>query len=41
MNEKVRILKKEILSDNWYILNKITYEFLQKDGSWQTQNREA
>ena len=41
MNEKVRILKKEILSDNWYVLNKITYEFLQKDGSWQTQNREA
>ena len=41
MNEKIRILKKEILSDNWYVLNKITYEFLQKDGSWQTQNREA
>ena len=41
MNEKVRILKKEILSDNWYVLNKITYEYLQKDGSWQTQHREA
>jgi len=41
MNEKVKILKKEILSDNWYVLRKITYEYLQKDGRWQTQNREA
>ena len=41
MNEKVKILKKEVLSDNWYVLRKITYEYLQKDGSWQTQQREA
>jgi len=41
MNEKIKILKKEVLSDNWYTLRKITYEYLQKDGTWQTQNREA
>ena len=41
MNEKIKILKKEVLSDNWYTLWKITYDFLQKDGSWLTQNREA
>jgi len=41
MNENVKILQQEILSDNWYVLRKITYEYLQKDGRWQTQNREA
>ncbi len=41
MNNKIRILDTTILSDNWYILRKITYEYLKKDGTWQTQNREA
>ena len=41
MNEKIKILNTEILSDNWYTLKKVTYEYLQKDGSWQTQSREA
>ena len=41
MNDKVKILDTTILSDNWYVLRKITYEYLQKDGSWQRQNREA
>jgi GDP-mannose pyrophosphatase NudK len=41
MNEKIKLLKTEILSNNWYKLKKITYEYLQKDGTWQTQNREA
>ncbi len=40
-NNKIKILKKEILSDNWYSLRKITYEYLKKDGTWQTQSREA
>jgi GDP-mannose pyrophosphatase NudK len=37
----VKILKSEILSDNWYILKKITYSYSKKDGSEQTQTREA
>ena len=41
MNSKARILNTEILSENWYKLKKISYEFLKKDGSWQTQTREA
>lgn len=41
MIEKVKILNTEILSDNWYTLRKITYEYLKKDGSLQTQTREA
>lgn len=41
MINQIKILKTEILSDNWYILRKITYEYQKKDGSMQTQTREA
>jgi GDP-mannose pyrophosphatase NudK len=41
MIENVKILKTEILSDNWYILRKITYEYFKKDGTKQVQNREV
>ena len=40
-NENIKIISKEILSDNWYTLNKITFEYLKKDGSREIQNREA
>lgn len=40
-NSNVKILSTEILSNNWYTLKKVTYEYLKKDGTWQTQNREA
>jgi len=39
--DKIRLLNTEILSDNWYTLRKITYEQLQKNGTWSTQSREA
>ncbi len=41
MSGNVKLLSTEILSDNWYILKKITYEYLKKDGRWQKQIREA
>ena len=41
LNNKVKILSTEILSDNWYTLRKVTFDYLQKDGTWKTQNREA
>jgi GDP-mannose pyrophosphatase NudK len=41
MVEKVKILKTEILSDNWYTLRKVTYEYRSQDGTLQTQSREA
>lgn len=41
MIKNVQILQSETLSDNWYILRKITYQYLKKDGTWQTQSREA
>jgi GDP-mannose pyrophosphatase NudK len=40
-NNKIKNLSTEILSDNWYTLRKITFDYLQKDGSWKTQSREA
>jgi GDP-mannose pyrophosphatase NudK len=41
MSDRVRILKTEILSDNWYTLKKITFDLLLKNGTWAQQNREA
>jgi len=38
---KIRNINKDILSDNWYTLNKYTYEYQKEDGSWETQIRES
>ena len=40
-NPNVKIQKTELLSDNWYTLNKVTFEFQKKNGQWETQEREA
>lgn len=40
-NTKIRDLKIDILSDNWYILKKATFEYRNKSGKWQVQQREA
>lgn len=40
-NTNVHIEKTEILSDNWYTLKKITFNILKKDGTTETQSREA
>lgn len=41
MIDKVKILDTKVLSDNWYVLRKITYEYFKKDGTKQIQTREA
>ena len=41
MINNVQILKSEVLSNNWYVLRKITYEYQKRDGSVLTQAREA
>lgn len=41
MNSNIRILKTEILSNNWYTLKKVSYEYKRKNGEWQHQSREA
>lgn len=38
---KIDIIKTEILSDNWYTLKKVTYTIEKKDGTKETQSREA
>ena len=40
-NKKVTIIETEVLTDNWYTLRKVTYDYQKKDGSWQRQSREA
>ena len=40
-NERIKIRRTEILSDNWYILNKVTYDYQNKNGDWETHSREA
>ncbi|MGH1517457.1 GDP-mannose pyrophosphatase NudK [Chryseobacterium sp. JK1] len=40
-NPNIDILKTEILSDNWYTLNKVTFTIHKKDGTEETQSREA
>jgi GDP-mannose pyrophosphatase NudK len=37
----VRIIGEEILSNNWYLLKKTTFDFQRRDGSWQQLNRET
>lgn len=41
MIKDIRILKTEILSDNWYTLRKVTYAYRKPDGSEHVQSREA
>ena len=40
-NKSVEILESKVLSDNWYVLRKVTFKYKLKDGSWQEQSREA
>ena len=40
-NDKVKILQTEVLSDNWYTLRKVTFEYLKPDGTKEVQSREA
>jgi|SRR6185369_4609099 len=39
--DRVRIKQVKVLSDDWYVLKKTTFDFRRNDGSWQTQNRET
>lgn len=39
--EPVKIVKEELLSDNWYVLKKYTYEIEKRNGKRQVQTREV
>ncbi|MCK8521883.1 GDP-mannose pyrophosphatase NudK [Aquimarina sp. D1M17] len=40
-NTKINIKETEILSDNWYTLKKVTYDYQKEDGQWEIHQREA
>lgn len=40
-NERVRIRNVEVLSNDWYLLQKTTFDYRRADGVWQTLNRET
>ena len=39
--DRVRIIDTTVLSDDWYVLKKTTFDFLRRDGRWQRQTRET
>jgi GDP-mannose pyrophosphatase NudK len=41
MNEHILLREQLVLSDNWYTLRKITFDYQRKNGTWETQSREA
>lgn len=41
MNNTINIIKEEILSDDWYVLKKTTFNFLSKNGIQETLSRET
>ena len=40
-NPKIKINQTDLLSNNHYMLNNVTFDFLRKDGVWITQKREV
>jgi len=40
-SDRIRNMQRELLSDNWYSLEKITFEYLRDDGVWEKQIRET
>lgn len=39
--EAIRFVSEQVLSDDWYLLRKITFDYRRRDGSWQRQSREV
>ena len=39
--DRVRIIETAVLSDDWYVLRKVTFDFLRSNGTWQRQSRET
>ena len=39
--DRVRIIDTTVLSNDWYVLKKTTFDFQRRDGVWQRQSRET
>ena len=40
-SDNVRIVETKVLSHDWYLLKKNTFELRRRDGAWQRQSRET
>ena len=40
-NKQVKNIEKKVLSDNYYILNRVSFDYLMKSGEWVNQMREV
>ena len=40
-NPRVRIREVELLSSDWYVLRKTTFDYQHSDGHWSRQQRET
>lgn len=40
-NPKIKVTKTQLLSDNWYLLNKVTFDYEMKDGKIESHIREV
>ncbi|HEY3653961.1 MAG TPA: NUDIX domain-containing protein [Steroidobacteraceae bacterium] len=38
---RIRVREERVLSEDWYLLKKVTFEYQRRDGSWQKQSREV
>lgn len=41
MRDRIRIRSVELLSDDWAVLKKTTYDYRRRDGTWETQTRQT
>ncbi|TWO32988.1 NUDIX domain-containing protein [Seonamhaeicola sediminis] len=41
INKKIRNIEKTLLSDNYYVLNRVTFDYLMPNGCWVNQMREV
>ncbi len=41
MSDRVRVRDVTLLSNDWYVLKKTTFDYRRRDGSWQTLSRET
>jgi nudix-type nucleoside diphosphatase (YffH/AdpP family) len=39
--DRIRIIDTTVLSNDWYVLKKTTFDFQRRDGAWQRQSRET
>ena len=40
-SDRVHIIEERLLSDDWYVLKKTTFDYRSRDGRWQRQSRET